>query len=436
MLRHVAVAIAVVAAGAASLPAQATGCEDAAARVGASALPRVGTPGWTDWMTLTGCGARGATVIAGALQSDAVRRETELTRLDHLAGLLDGWFQPSLINAYEDLLRSPDASFGVKLRAMWLLAGLYVPDVDVAGPLQGFTSARCEAYERTTTLRDAPATFPAPAYDRASEAVSHVADDPYVPEYVRSTAACWESVIRDGLAQGTREVRAEPQVPVVGAPLPPPVIVGAPVRVVYDCGSRFVFYNDAGYDLAVRYDGYGTGVLRVAHGGPFVWAAGGFGPVRFWLGERAIVYAAPVYRACANRVVVAPAIDPWYGWRSGLGVYVGARVVAPRVVVVPRAVAPRMGRPIVVVRPTRTDRYRDDGWNGPRGPERAAPPARPRAPIPAGPAAPRQPIPPRPAVPRQPMAAPSGPRSSQPEPPAPRGDRPRIAVPKGGGPPG
>src|SRR5581483_9463027 len=124
MLRHVSAIAAVLAAGASVVPAQSTRCEDAAARISVNALPRGGAPQWNDWVTLTGCGTRGATVIAGALQADGIRRETELTRLDHLAGLLDGWFQPALVNAYESLLRTPDASYGVKLRAMWLLSGV------------------------------------------------------------------------------------------------------------------------------------------------------------------------------------------------------------------------------------------------------------------------------------------------------------------------
>src|SRR5690349_18947073 len=81
----------------AAAPAQlVAGCEDAAARVNGATLPRVGASAWTDWVTLTGCGTRGATIIAGALQSDAIRTESELSRLDHMAGLLDGWFQPQL----------------------------------------------------------------------------------------------------------------------------------------------------------------------------------------------------------------------------------------------------------------------------------------------------------------------------------------------------
>ncbi|MEA3247429.1 MAG: hypothetical protein U9Q74_14845 [Gemmatimonadota bacterium] len=440
MLRHVSAIAVVLAAGASVAPAQGTGCEDATARISVNALPRVGAPQWNDWVTLTGCGTRGATVIAGALQSDGIRRETELTRLDHLAGLLDGWFQPVLVNAYEGLLHAPDASYGMKLRAMWLLSGLYVPAVDVAGPLQGYMSARCESYQRTTSLRDAPATLPAEAYDRARDAVAFVADDRTAPEYVRSTAGCWEAVIRDGLAQGTTQVQAPP--PVI-APDNQPVVVNAttvvverPIRVAYECGTRFVFYNDIGYDLAVRYDGYGGGVLRVASGGPFVWAAARFGPVRFWVGDREVWYAAPVYRPCGSRLVYGPAIYPWYGWHAGLGVYLGSRVVAPRVVVVPRVT-----RPIVVVNRPRGGRDRDDwrnrdDWRDPRdgrrdnprgGDDRGGRGGRQQDNC-CGYYGPRGPGQPAPSVPVTAV-----PRNTSPVPRPPEDQRQRLAVPKGGG---
>jgi hypothetical protein len=357
MLRTLIVAVAAgtaTAVGAAPARAQATGCEDAAVRLTAATLPRVGAPQWNDWVTLTGCGTRGASVIASALRSDGVRTETELTRLDHLTGLLDGWFQPQLITAYEWLLRAPDASHAVRLRAMWLLAGLYAPDHDVAGPLQGFMSTRCEAYERKTSLRDAPETLPAEAYDRARDAIAFVADDRYAPEYVRSTARCWEGLITDALEHGDR-VQESRQVTTVSTS-PTTVVVQRPVRVVYDCDSRFVFYNDAGYDLAVRYAGFGTsGVLRVGHGGPFVWAAVRFGPVRFWVGDVEVFYTDAVYRPChsyGHRLVVGAPIYPWYGWHAGLGVYLAPRVVLrPRIVVPAGYVArpPRYTRPIIVV---------------------------------------------------------------------------------------
>lgn len=336
--------------------AQAYGCEDAAVRVNTTSLPRVGAPQWNDWVTLTGCGARGATVIAAALRSDGVRTETELTRLDHLAGLLDGWFQPQLVSAYQSLLRAPDASHAVRLRAMWLLAGLYAPDVDVAGPLQGFMSARCESYDRKTALRDAPETLPAEAYDQARDAIAVVAEDRYAPEYVRSTARCWEGVLGDALEHGNAvEDNRAAQTVVVSNPT---VVVQRPVRVVYDCDSRFVFYNDVGYDLAVRYDGFGSaGVLRVGHGGPFVWAAARFGPVRFWVGESEVFYTDAVYRSCygyGHRLIVGAPIYPWYGWHAGLGLYLAPRfVVQPRIYVPFGYVVrpPRWTRPIVIHHP-------------------------------------------------------------------------------------
>ena len=174
--------------------AQPVGCEDAAVRISTNTLPRVGATQWNDWVRLTGCGTRGAAVIASALRSDGIRGETELTRLDHITNLLDGWFQPSLISAYQALLRAPNASYSMRLRAMWLLSGLYAPNVDVAGPLQGYMSARCESYERMTSLRDAPATLPASAYDQARDAIAYVASDGAAPEYVRATARCWAGV--------------------------------------------------------------------------------------------------------------------------------------------------------------------------------------------------------------------------------------------------
>lgn len=355
-------------------------CDDAAARLNGNALSRVGAPGWSDWVALTGCGSRGATLIAGALRSDGVRTETELNRLDHLAGILDGWFQPQLVNAYEALLRSPDASNAVRLRAMWLLSGLYVPNVDVAGPLQGYMSLRCETYDRSTALRDAPETLPSTVYEDAEQAMAYVADDRSAPEYVRSTARCWTGVIRDALRNGTTGIddRYDDRRDVSHTT----VVVERPVRVVYECDNRFVFYNDAGYDLAVRYAGYGAGgVLRVAHGGPYVWVAGRFGPVRFYVGEREVYYSPAVYRPCGRaRVVVVGSVHPWGGWHSGLGIYVGIRnghrVIAPRVVFAPRIV---VGRPPVIVVPRgrdrdwndrRDDRRDDRPWNDPRRDDR------------------------------------------------------------------
>ncbi len=353
-------------------------CDDAAARLNGNTLPRVGAAGWSEWVALTGCGSRGATLIAGALRSDGIRTETELNRLDHLAGILDGWFQPQLVNAYESLLRSSDASNAVRLRAMWLLSGLYVPNVDVAGPLQGYMSLRCETYDRGTTLRDAPETLPSTVYEDAEAAMAFVADDRSAPEYLRSTARCWNGVIRDALRNATTGI--DDRYDDRRADRTTTVVVERPVRVVYECDNRFVFYNDAGYDLAVRYAGYGSaGVLRVTHGGPYVWVAGRFGPVRFYVGDREVYYSPAAYRPCGrNRVVMVGSVHPWGGWHSGLGIYVGIRsghrVIAPRVVFAPRVVvSPRVviGRQPVIVVPRGRDRdwndRRDDrGWNDPR----------------------------------------------------------------------
>lgn len=366
---HATAACLVVTATARAQSTSPAGCEDAAIRISTGGIPRVGAPQWNDWMTLTGCGNRGAAAVAGALRSDAVRTETELTRLDHLASVLDGWFQPSLVAAYQSLLRTPDASWAVRLRAMWLLGGLYAPATDVAGPLQGFMASRgCDRYERVTALREAPGTLPPMAFDQVRDAMSAAANDGYAPEYVRTTARCWEGVIQDAAVMTDRGVRDERVV--VDAPPPPPttVVIEPPVRVVYDCDNRYVFYNEAGYDLAVRYAGYGAGVLRVAHGGPFVWMAARFGPMQFWVGDSPIVYTSAMYRPCGGRrIVVGPVIYPWYGWRAGLGVYVGPRYVVPRYGPPPRYVVPRPNHPVMVVPPRRG--RDDDDWDRrvPRG---------------------------------------------------------------------
>ena len=354
----------VVLATPSALNAQATGCEDAAVRISTSALPRVGAVQWNDWVTLTGCGTRGATIIAGALRSDGVRTETELTRLDHVAGLLDGWYQPALVSAYEWLLRSPDASNAVRLRAMWLLGGLYVPTVDVAGPLQGYMAGACESYERRTTLRDAPQWLPANEFDLARDAMAFAADDRSAPEYVRATARCWEAVVRDGArgdARDARNVHYDDRPDVVVQQRT--IVVERPIRVVYECDNRFVLYNDAGYDLAVRYDGYGSpGVLRVTGGGPYVWVAARFGPVRFWVGDQPVYYSNVVYRPCGRtRAFYGASVSLWHGWHPGLGVYVTDHVFSgPRRTVY---VVPRATRPIVIVRP-RGSNPRDDHRNG------------------------------------------------------------------------
>jgi hypothetical protein len=204
---------------------------------------------------------------------------------------------------------------------------------------------------------------------------------------------------------------------VIEQPIQPTVVIQRPVRVVYECDNRFVFYNEAGYDLAVRYGGYGSGgVLRVAHGGPYVWVAARFGPVRFWVGDQEVWYGDATYRPCGGRrVIFAPVIYPWQGWRIGLGMYIGHRYVSPRYL------TPRVYRPIIVGPPRRVP----DGRNDPRGrDERGGRGDEPRG---GGNAAPRGPARNEPAPP--PRAAP------RPEPrPEPRQEQParppRFAVPR------
>jgi hypothetical protein len=340
-------------------------CEDAAIRVNSNVLPRSGSAQWNDWVTLTGCGARGATVLAGALRSEGVRTETELSRLDYMAGLLDGWFQPQLVAAYEGILRSPDASNAMRLRAMWLLSGLYAPSIDVAGPLQGYMSARCETYDRNTSLREAPERLPESAYEEARSAVAFAADDRTAPEYVRTTARCWERVIADELKQGTVVEERAPQTVLVNDNRT--VYVERPLRVVYECDNRFVIYNDAGYDLAMRYDGYGSrGVLRVTRGGPYVWVAARFGPVRFWVGDTEVYYSSAAYRPChsyRSRVIVVGDVRPWSGWHVGLGVWIRPPVYHTVRYIIPRH---HVRRPVIhVTRPiiVGPNRRGNDDWD-------------------------------------------------------------------------
>ena len=60
-------------------------CDRAARGVLEKPLPEPGTEGWNHFMELTSCGSRGATVIAGVIQSPMVRAETDPARLDALA---------------------------------------------------------------------------------------------------------------------------------------------------------------------------------------------------------------------------------------------------------------------------------------------------------------------------------------------------------------
>jgi hypothetical protein len=402
-------------------------CEQASARVTGRALPPVGSPEWNNWVTLTGCGSRGATVIAGALRSGPILRETELGRLDHLAGLLDGWFQPSLVAAYQDLVRSGEASTSVRLRAMWLLAGLYAPEVEVAGPLQNFSATGCQTYQRNTSLREAPPSLPKGVYDEAVSAFYAAESDPGASERVRSTARCWAEVVRNQAAQVTdaAESPASPAAVVVEEPAQA-VFVEEPIRVRYDCGTRFVFYNDFGYDVAVHYAVVGAGhagVLRVRHGGPFVFAAAHFGPMRFWVGEREIAYFSVAYRPCQSRVLIVGApVYPWYGWDVGLGVvawprHVVTRFVGPRYVA-PRYVPPRHvpARPVPRDVPSRPE------------PRHAVPVVSPPLRRDDRPVEPRRPAPgPRYEAPRWGPFPAAVPRPSQGQ-----ERRERVAVPRGG----
>ena len=86
-------------------------------------------------------------MIAGVLLSPIVRQETDPGRLDALAGMLDGWFAPALVTAYETVVSAREASPGMRLRTMWLLSGLLAPNTEVAGPLQGYTANSCSATE-------------------------------------------------------------------------------------------------------------------------------------------------------------------------------------------------------------------------------------------------------------------------------------------------
>jgi len=378
-----------VATGSQAAAAEAGPCEDAASRIAGAPLPRVGATEWADWVALTGCGGRGATIVAGALQSDRVRAETDLQRVDHLAGLLDGWFQPQLISAYEALLADRATSNAMRLRSMWLLGGLLVPTTDVAGPLQGYMSDACHTYERSTSLRDAPEGIPSDAYDRARNVLAASADDRNAPDFLRRTARCWEELVRDAQNGSARIFRAEtlPRADrsdrrdreddrryddrdrTVIVERPTTVVVERPVRVVYECDNRYVFYNDGGYDLAIRYSGYGNGVLRVRHGGPYVWTAARFGPTRFWLGDTELFYSDVVYRPCGGRrVTIGASIGIWTGWHTGLGIWIG-RNVGPRIinrpiVTGPVVVYPRAPRPVIVVPPGRRDH--DDRYRGRR----------------------------------------------------------------------
>jgi hypothetical protein len=170
-------------------------CDSAAMTVAGHALPPAGAAEWSNWVALTGCGARGAAVLAGALQSHALRAERDVVRIDLLTGLLDGWYAPQLVTTYEAVAAADDATAALRLRAMWLLAGLFEPSVDVAGPLQSYSVRTCSAFGRTTSLRDAPSSLPPGASDGVRDALAAVATDKSAPSAVRNTAQCWGDVV-------------------------------------------------------------------------------------------------------------------------------------------------------------------------------------------------------------------------------------------------
>jgi hypothetical protein len=185
-------------------------CDSAAMTVAGHALPRAGAAEWSNWVALTGCGSRGAAVLAGALQSHAVRAEKDVARIDVLTGLLDGWYAPQLITTYESVAAASEATQALRLRAMWLLSGLFEPSVDVAGPLQAYTVRSCSAYGRTTSLRDAPSSLPPGASDGVRDALAIVAADKSSPSAVRSTAECWTGVLGGQVVAEEQERQNEP----------------------------------------------------------------------------------------------------------------------------------------------------------------------------------------------------------------------------------
>jgi hypothetical protein len=191
-------AVVVLALNAPHAPAQGIArvrCDSAAMFVAGRGLPQPGSADWGNWVALTGCGSRGAAVIAGALRSSALRSEKDVAELDVLTGLLDGWYAPQLITTYQYVAAASDATPAIRLRSMWLLAGLFAPTIDVAGPLQGFTLISCKPYARTTALRDAPSSIPPGALEGVRTSFAGIARDLASPESVRMAAQCWEDVV-------------------------------------------------------------------------------------------------------------------------------------------------------------------------------------------------------------------------------------------------
>ncbi len=342
-------------------------CDRAARGVLERPLPAPGTDGWNHFMELTSCGSRGATVIAGVIQSPMVRAEMDPARLDALAGMLDGWFSPALVSAYESVAATPQASPGMRLRSMWLLSGLLVPNTEVAGPLQGYTAVSCGAYERVTALRGAPSGLPAQAYDDARLAFARAASDPSAPDAVRNTARCWSDVVSGHAnAGGTfnasassdrdddRDSRVEATPTVINQTVintgPPPITVIEPIEVRYECDGRFMVLNQSPALMSLRYEVVGAGwggVMQVGGRSSHVFVAARVGPLRFFVGSREVAYVRYTRRSC-------------YGWRNDYTVVVASRMYYPPPIY-------RNSRPVVVVRPRGgpvviggRDRDRDD----------------------------------------------------------------------------
>jgi hypothetical protein len=323
-------------------------CDRAARGVLEKPLPAPGTEGWNSFMELTSCGSRGATVVAGVIQSPMVRAEMDPARLDALTGMLDGWFSPALVNAYESVVASPQSSPGMRLRAMWLLSGLLAPNTEVAGPLQGYTASTCGSYDRVTALRNAPNALPQQAYDDARLALARAASDPTAPDAVRSTARCWsDAVIGRGNAgtsygstvQTVSDDRENAPTTVVNQTTvinngPPPITVVEPIEVRYECDGRFVILNQSPALMSLRYEVEGAGwggMLQVGGRASHVFVAARVGPLRFYVGSREVAYVRYTRRSC-------------FDWHDRYTVVVASRMYYPPPVYLSQ-------RPAVVVRP-------------------------------------------------------------------------------------
>ena len=237
-------------------------CDSAAMTVVGHSLPPAGSAELTNWVALTGCGSRGAAVIASVLQARTVRAEKDVARVDLLTGILDGWYAPQLITAYEAVAASAQTTPALRLRAMWLLAGLIEPTVDVAGPLQAYTVRTCSAYSRTTSLRDAPASLPPGASDGVRDALAAVAADKTAPEAVRSSANCWAGVVGGQVVADQPERQDERHSSRYDSTWvctwcanvrPPSNIAGAP-----DWSYGGLMINQAGNQYTIYPDSYGS----------------------------------------------------------------------------------------------------------------------------------------------------------------------------------